>query len=100
MAMSPVTTPLPIARRLNWLSSPSSSVRRASKTRNTAARNAAHDTARTPTRIDVGPIHEPPGILPEATAPKLAPRKNGVMIDDNPKTAPNSRWPVRARVAL
>ena len=100
MAMSPVATPLPIARRLKWLSSPSSRVRRASTTRNTAARNAAHATASTPTRIDVGPNHGPPGTLPEATAPKLAPRKNGVRIDDTAKTAPNSRRPVSARVVL
>ena len=50
--------------------------RRASNTRNTAARNAALDTARTPTRIDVGPqpardapADRPPGRR-RAPAPK------------------------------
>ena len=55
IASAPVTTALPIARRAKWRSSASSSMRRASNTRNMAARNAAQHTASRPTRIGVGP---------------------------------------------
>ena len=48
-----------------------------------------------------GRIRRPPSparTRPEAMAPKLAPRKNGVTTDDSAKAAPNRRRPVSARV--
>ena len=83
------------ARRRNHSARSSSPRRSASKVSSTAARNAVTSTASTPPTIDRGPVHDvsgspPPstGTRPEAMAPAMVPRKNGVTTDDEAKTAP------------